>query len=154
ICTPNNRSHDPEVTVAVFHVIRTVFHDVFDLRTCVFLVKRLCVPLVLSGRCFASHQQTSRIECEVEDEPIQITDPYKKVNKKCILCEHNVPLDYKFVSPFTGRIYGRHITGLCIPMQKRISKLIARSRQFGFMPFESKESVFIKDVRITAKPAN
>ncbi|KAF7237568.1 hypothetical protein EG68_11385 [Paragonimus skrjabini miyazakii] len=138
----------------------------------VYFVKQLCLPLVVLSRGFASHQRTSRIESEVEDEPISIPDPYKKVNKKCILCEHNVPLDYKvnlcvvidlfknvrllsqFVSPFTGRIYGRHITGLCIPMQKRISQLIARSRQFGFMPFESKESVFIKDVRIMVKPTN
>ncbi|KAF5402864.1 Mitochondrial ribosomal protein S18C [Paragonimus heterotremus] len=125
-----------------------------------YFVKQLCGPLAVLGRGFTSHQLTSKIEYEVEDEPISIPDPYKKVNKKCILCEHNVPLDYKnvrllsqFVSPFTGRIYGRHITGLCIPMQKRISQLIARSRQFGFMPFESKESVFIKDVRIMAKPA-
>ncbi|KAF8570101.1 hypothetical protein P879_04656 [Paragonimus westermani] len=127
----------------------------------VYFVKQLYLPLVVLGRGLASHQLTSRSEREIEDEPISIPDPYKKVNRKCILCEHNVPLDYKnvrllsqFVSPFTGRIYGRHITGLCIPMQKRISQLIARSRQFGFMPFESKESVFIKDMRITAKPAN
>ncbi|VDO61793.1 unnamed protein product, partial [Schistosoma margrebowiei] len=78
--------------------------------------------------------------------------------KKCFICEKNIPLDYKnvrllsqFVSPYTGRIYGRHITGMCIPMQKRISKLIIRSRQFGFMPFESKESVFIGDPRITVR---
>ncbi|KAA0199374.1 Mitochondrial ribosomal protein S18C [Fasciolopsis buskii] len=103
-------------------------------------------------------------------------DPYKKTKKRCFLCEHNIELDYKnvrllsqFVSPYTGRIYGRHITGLCIPMQKRISKLITRSRQFGkqflasqcastdiaystgFMPFENKETVFLKDPRITVK---
>ncbi|CAH8601028.1 unnamed protein product, partial [Schistosoma rodhaini] len=73
-----------------------------------------------------------------DDKPVDIPDPYRKTRKKCFICEKNIPLDYKnvrllsqFVSPYTGRIYGRHITGMCIPMQKRISKLIIRSRQFG-----------------------
>ncbi|CAL8099281.1 unnamed protein product [Calicophoron daubneyi] len=93
-----------------------------------------------------------------DDQPIDMVDPYKKAKRRCFLCEHNIKLDYKnvrllsqFVSPYTGRVYGRHITGLCIPMQKRISKLIVRSRQFGFMPFENKENVFITDPRITQK---
>uniref|UniRef100_A0A183A1P7 RT18C protein n=1 Tax=Echinostoma caproni TaxID=27848 RepID=A0A183A1P7_9TREM len=74
--------------------------------------------------------------------PVMMEDPYKKTKKRCFLCKHNIELDYKnvrllsqFVSPYTGRIYGRHITGLCIPMQKRISTLITRSRQFGECDF-------------------
>ncbi|TPP56091.1 Mitochondrial ribosomal protein S18C [Fasciola gigantica] len=101
--------------------------------------------------------QPAKVQYET-DEPVFMDDPYKKAKKRCFLCEHNIDLDYKnvrllsqFVSPYTGRIYGRHITGLCIPMQKRVSKLITRSRQFGFMPFESKETVFLKDPRITIK---
>ncbi|THD18456.1 Mitochondrial ribosomal protein S18C [Fasciola hepatica] len=94
--------------------------------------------------------QPAKVQYEA-DEPVFMDDPYRKAKKRCFLCEHNIDLDYKFVSPYTGRIYGRHITGLCIPMQKRISKLITRSRQFGFMPFESKETVFLKDPRITIK---
>ena len=43
----------------------------------------------------------------------------------------NVRLLSQFVSPYTGQIYGRHITGLCIYMQKRVAKLIRRSRYFG-----------------------
>ncbi|CAH8565681.1 unnamed protein product [Heterobilharzia americana] len=89
------------------------------------------------------------------DKPVDIPDPYVKPPKKCFICQKNIPLDYKnvrllsqFVSPYTGRIYGRHITGMCIPMQKRISQLIKKSRQFGFMPFESKVSAFIADPRI------
>ncbi|VDL96699.1 unnamed protein product [Schistocephalus solidus] len=57
----------------------------------------------------------------------------------------------QFVSPYTGRIYGRHITGLCIPMQKRISQLIKRSRKFGFMATELKETVFFNDPDLTRK---
>ncbi|VDQ05991.1 unnamed protein product [Trichobilharzia regenti] len=78
-------------------------------------------------------------ELNSEDQHLML-NPYVKPKKKCFICEKNIPLDYKnvrllsqFVSPYTGRIYGRHITGMCIPMQKRISQLITKSRQFGFM---------------------
>ena len=43
----------------------------------------------------------------------------------------NVRLLSQFVSPYTGRIYGREITGLCIPMQERLERTIAISRQAG-----------------------
>lgn len=75
-------------------------------------------------------------------------NPYKPRPRQCFICRHNIELDYKvhnftlcifknvqllsqFVSPYTGRVYGRHITGLCIPMQKRVAQLIERSRKFG-----------------------
>ncbi|BHF57392.1 28S ribosomal protein S18c, mitochondrial [Sparganum proliferum] len=80
----------------------------------------------------------ARLLSASSDVPTELTDPYEPPKKKCFLCKNNVDLDYKnvrllsqFVSPYTGRIYGRHITGLCIPMQKRISQLIKRSRKFG-----------------------
>nr|CDS23612.1 28S ribosomal protein S18c mitochondrial [Echinococcus granulosus] len=62
----------------------------------------------------------------------------------------NVQLLSQFVSPYTGRVYGRHITGLCIPMQKRVATLIDRSRKFGFMANESKETVYFDDPSILA----
>ena len=43
----------------------------------------------------------------------------------------NTRLLSQFVSPHTGQIYGRQVTGLCLFMQKRISKLIKRSQFFG-----------------------
>ncbi|XP_035751441.1 28S ribosomal protein S18c, mitochondrial isoform X3 [Egretta garzetta] len=65
-------------------------------------------------------------------EPIQMENPYKDPPKRCILCGINV--DYKnvqllsqFVSPHTGCIYGRHITGLCDKKQKEITKAIKRA---------------------------
>merc|ERR1712226_547714 len=71
-----------------------------------------------------------------------MSNPYSKPKRKCIICQHNVPLDYKntrllsqFVSPHTGRIYGRHITGLCFYMQRRIGNMIKTSRFFGLMPY-------------------
>ncbi|KAM7113416.1 small ribosomal subunit protein bS18m isoform 3-T3 [Ciconia maguari] len=69
------------------------------------------------------------------DQPIQMENPYKEPPKKCILCGINV--DYKnvqllsqFVSPHTGCIYGRHITGLCNKKQKEVTKAIKRAHVF------------------------
>ncbi|TGZ64618.1 hypothetical protein CRM22_006299 [Opisthorchis felineus] len=122
--------------------------------------KILPQPRQLSSSVSSIPRITCSSPTNVTDEPVQIMDPYKRNRRKCMLCVHNIELDYKnvrllsqFVSPYTGRIYGRHITGLCIPMQKRISQLITRSRQFGFMPFENKETVFMKDARITNSPS-
>ncbi|KAH9286499.1 28S ribosomal protein S18c, mitochondrial [Echinococcus granulosus] len=91
------------------------------------------------------------------DMPIDMQNPYKPKPRQCFLCRNNVELDYKnvqllsqFVSPYTGRVYGRHITGLCIPMQKRVATLIDRSRKFGFMANESKETVYFDDPSILA----
>ncbi|XP_007606146.1 28S ribosomal protein S18c, mitochondrial isoform X2 [Cricetulus griseus] len=71
-----------------------------------------------------------------EDLPIPMENPYKEPLKKCILCEKQV--DYKniqllsqFISPFTGCIYGRHITGLCGKKQKEITKAIKRAQKMG-----------------------
>ncbi|VDL18818.1 unnamed protein product [Hymenolepis diminuta] len=75
-------------------------------------------------------------------------NPYKNKPRQCFICKNNIELDYKFVSPYTGRVYGRHITGLCIPMQKRVSCLIERARKFGFMAHEMKETVFFDDPNI------
>ena len=43
----------------------------------------------------------------------------------------NVRLLSQFVSPYTGRIYGSSVTGLCHPMQSRVAKLINRARRLG-----------------------
>uniref|UniRef100_A0A8C5LFP4 Mitochondrial ribosomal protein S18C n=1 Tax=Jaculus jaculus TaxID=51337 RepID=A0A8C5LFP4_JACJA len=37
----------------------------------------------------------------------------------------------QFISPFTGCIYGRHITGLCGKKQKEITKAIKRAQIMG-----------------------
>ncbi|XP_013397916.2 28S ribosomal protein S18c, mitochondrial, partial [Lingula anatina] len=87
------------------------------------------------------------------DKPFrQMSNPYKKKRRKCYLCEYDVKLDYKntqllnqFISPHTGRIYSSKITGLCIPMQKRIVVQIKRARRFGFMPTLHREVTYIGD---------
>ena len=58
-------------------------------------------------------------------------NPYKEPLKNYILCGNrvdckNIQLLSQFMSPFTGCIYGRHITGLCGKKQKEITKRIKR----------------------------
>ncbi|XP_075059449.1 small ribosomal subunit protein bS18m [Mixophyes fleayi] len=85
--------------------------------------------------------------------PLEIENPFQEPPKKCILC--GIPVDYKntqllsqFVSPHTGRIYGRHITGLCGLKQRAIAKAIKRAHIMGFMPVTYKDPAFIKDPKI------
>ncbi|XP_040823418.1 28S ribosomal protein S18c, mitochondrial isoform X2 [Ochotona curzoniae] len=54
----------------------------------------------------------------------------------------------QFVSPFTGCIYGRHITGLCGKKQKEITKAIKRAQIMGFMPVTYKDPVYLKDPKV------
>uniref|UniRef100_A0A8D0T668 Small ribosomal subunit protein bS18m n=4 Tax=Sus scrofa TaxID=9823 RepID=A0A8D0T668_PIG len=88
-----------------------------------------------------------------EDLPVPMENPYKEPLKKCILCEKHV--DYKnvqllsqFISPFTGCIYGRHITGLCGKKQKEITKAIKRAQILGFMPVTYKDPAYLKDPKV------
>uniref|UniRef100_A0A8B9CD51 Small ribosomal subunit protein bS18m n=1 Tax=Anser brachyrhynchus TaxID=132585 RepID=A0A8B9CD51_9AVES len=85
--------------------------------------------------------------------PIEMENPYKEPPKKCVLC--GIKVDYKnvqllsqFVSPYTGRIYGRHLTGLCNKKQKEISKTIKRAQVLGFMPVMFKNTSFLTDPKI------
>uniref|UniRef100_A0A8C3JTZ6 Small ribosomal subunit protein bS18m n=1 Tax=Calidris pygmaea TaxID=425635 RepID=A0A8C3JTZ6_9CHAR len=54
----------------------------------------------------------------------------------------------QFVSPHTGCIYGRHITGLCNKKQKEITKAIKRAHVLGFMPVMFKNPSFLTDPKI------
>jgi ribosomal protein S18 len=71
-------------------------------------------------------------------QPISLANPYEKPAKKCILCEHgiepnykNTKLLYQFVSPYTGMVYGRHITGLCKRMQEKVEAETNIAISFG-----------------------
>ncbi|ESN99876.1 hypothetical protein HELRODRAFT_84013, partial [Helobdella robusta] len=86
---------------------------------------------------------------------VSMENPFLKPAERCILCKHDIPLDYKnvrllsqFTSPHTGRIYDRGITGLCLFMQKRIAKVIKRSRYFGYMPYEMKDPKYVTDPKL------
>lgn len=65
-------------------------------------------------------------------------NPFTVTKRKCILCQHGITPDYKnvkllsqFISPHTGRVYGRHITGLCKDQQDRLENEISKSRFAG-----------------------
>ncbi|KAM3874208.1 small ribosomal subunit protein bS18m [Diretmus argenteus] len=85
--------------------------------------------------------------------PVQIENPFKKPQKGCILC--NITVDYKniqllsqFISPHTGRIYGRHITGLCGRKQRAVTKAIKKAQSMGFMSVTHKHPQLMKDPNI------
>ncbi|XP_070539894.1 small ribosomal subunit protein bS18m-like [Ptychodera flava] len=86
----------------------------------------------------------------------EIEDPYKPARKKCLLCEHDIEVNYKnvrllsqFVSPQTGNIYPRHVTGLCTHRQEEIVQNIKIARQIGYMPVVYKDTTFLKDPKLT-----
>ncbi|CAD6992251.1 28S ribosomal protein S18c, mitochondrial [Ceratitis capitata] len=89
------------------------------------------------------------------DEPIDIPNPYEKERRECILCKHNIVPNYKnikllsqFQSPYTGRIYGRHITGLCKQKQEQVEKAIIRAQNCALMPTYHKDMDFFQDPRL------
>lgn len=60
----------------------------------------------------------------------------------------NVRLLSQFQSPYTGRIYGRHITGLCKGKQEIVEKEIMKSQTAGHMGTYHKSVEFLKDPRL------
>ncbi|XP_053196648.1 28S ribosomal protein S18c, mitochondrial-like [Scomber japonicus] len=86
----------------------------------------------------------------LKDPLVKMENPYKEPQKGCILCSvsvdfKNIQLLSQFISPHTGRIYGRHITGLCGRKQKEISKAIKKAQSMGFMSVTHKHPQFMKD---------
>lgn len=87
--------------------------------------------------------------------PIEMDNPYKREDRKCILCRMDITPNFKnprllsqFQSPFTGRIYGNHITGLCKQKQKEVEKAIVRSQACGLMPVYHKAPEFLADPKL------
>ncbi|CAH1396502.1 unnamed protein product [Nezara viridula] len=90
-----------------------------------------------------------------KDMPVEIENPFVKEKPQCILCKMNITPDYKnvrllsqFVSPYTGRVYGRHITRLCKHKQELVEKEIIKAQHAGFMPYINKEPKFLKDPKL------
>jgi ribosomal protein S18 len=73
-------------------------------------------------------------------QPVEdMQNPFEREKIQCILCRYKIVPDYKnvkllsqFVSPYTGRIYGRHITRLCAAQQARLEKEILKSQSAGW----------------------
>ncbi|EPB70701.1 putative ribosomal protein S18 [Ancylostoma ceylanicum] len=123
------------------------------LARCKPAVQKYMQQRVLST--FPETESTTLKACDSDpDAPVEIEgNPYKKEDRKCLLCRTGIELDYKnarllqqFVSTFSGRVYDRHITGLCDHQQKKLVETIALSRKAGYMP------IFVKDPKYTKDP--
>lgn len=82
-------------------------------------------------------------------------NPFQKEKIQCILCKHNIEPDYKnvkllsqFQSPYTGRIYGRHITGLCKAKQEKVEAEIIKSQGCALMGYFHKNVAYLKDPKL------
>jgi small subunit ribosomal protein S18 len=82
-------------------------------------------------------------------------NPFKKEKVECILCKKKIVPDYKntqllsqFQSPYTGRIYGRHITGLCKTMQQKVESEIIKATTIGLMGVVTKDVKYLKDPKL------
>lgn len=82
-------------------------------------------------------------------------NPFEKEKPKCILCKLNITPNYKnikllsqFQSSYTGRIYGRHITGLCESKQKRVEEEILKAQSAGLMGYYLKDPAFLADAKL------
>uniref|UniRef100_A0A0M3I8L0 28S ribosomal protein S18c, mitochondrial n=2 Tax=Ascaris TaxID=6251 RepID=A0A0M3I8L0_ASCLU len=106
--------------------------------------------------CFSSDGGTLANASACTDTPVELSNnPYEKEKRKCILCAHNIELDYKnarllqqFVSSFSGRVYDRHVTGLCEHQQKKLVATIALSRRAGYMPILVKDPKYLRDAKL------
>ncbi|XP_034255243.1 28S ribosomal protein S18c, mitochondrial [Thrips palmi] len=94
-------------------------------------------------------------EARAKDEPQDMENPFTVSKRKCILCQHGITPDYKnvkllsqFISSQTGRVYGRHITGLCKDQQVRLEGEIFKSRAAGLMAYYYKHPEFFKDPKL------
>lgn len=79
-------------------------------------------------------------------------NPFETEKKRCILCRNNIRPDFKntrllsqFQSPYTGRIYGRHITGLCKAQQELVEIEIRKAQNACLMPYMNKEPKYLQD---------
>jgi small subunit ribosomal protein S18 len=90
------------------------------------------------------------------DEPIfDMENPFEKEKPQCLLCRLKIVPDYKnvkllsqFQSPYTGRIYGKHITGLCETQQKLVEAEIVKAQSCGLMAAYLKEPCYLKDPKL------
>ncbi|KAH8407104.1 hypothetical protein KR222_006558, partial [Zaprionus bogoriensis] len=89
------------------------------------------------------------------DEPVEMANPFEKEPQQCVLCQHGITPHYKnvkllsqFQSPYTGRIYGRHITGLCKQRQEQVEQAILRAQHCLLMPGYHKDLDFLHDPKL------
>ncbi|XP_061439123.1 small ribosomal subunit protein bS18m isoform X3 [Rhineura floridana] len=88
---------------------------------------------VRKGACFSGAVASWRRECSSYSEQLS--------------SEADMLLS-QFISPYTGHIFGKHITGLCDKKQFELSKAIKRSQQTGFMSVTLKDPTFLSDPKV------
>ncbi|XP_076364363.1 mitochondrial ribosomal protein S18C isoform X2 [Tachypleus tridentatus] len=116
----------------------------YILRECRFVNRRTVLGMKFSsaaerGIDYEALDEKTSSSDSTDDLPVQdMKNPYEKEKIKCILCKYGIHVDYKnvrllsqFVSPYTGRIYDKHITGLCDRQQKRVKHEILKAQNFG-----------------------
>ncbi|XP_051960313.1 28S ribosomal protein S18c, mitochondrial [Xyrauchen texanus] len=126
----------------------------FALSNCRLFLRALprqsVTPKATATQCIRGLTTSSQDTPKKDDMPIKMENPYKQPQKTCILCNisvdcKNVQLLSQFISPHTGRVYGRHLTGLCGRKQKEVSKAIKKARSMGYMSVTLKDPQFMKD---------
>ncbi|XP_069140142.1 small ribosomal subunit protein bS18m-like isoform X2 [Argopecten irradians] len=158
-----NYSQSADGTKAESEETEMTLKDRFDRRNGPILPYNLSNRRHYRRRKVFSAKHVENLLAEMEekksfeaDHPTEMKfDPYEPEQRKCILCKTNVPVDYKnvrllsqFVSPYTGRIFGRHQTGLCDHMQKKVANSINRAQNAGFMPKMYKDRAFVHDPKL------
>ncbi|OQR76354.1 28S ribosomal protein S18c [Tropilaelaps mercedesae] len=104
----------------------------------------------------AEHEEKTATSNNDDDQPIwNMSNPYSKERRKCIICANGIVFDYKnvqlisqFVSPHTGKLYDRHITGLCLPQQIRLKKAYGTAQLSLRLPAYFKDLKFVKDPKL------
>lgn len=113
-------------------------------------------PLFITSRVnYSSDPSIKKPPQPSEHDPIDLENPYTQEKKQCILCRLKITASYKnprllsqFQSSYTGKIYGRNITGLCRPKHTEVEKAIYKSQACGFMPVYHKAAEFLDDHRL------
>ncbi|XP_076630507.1 mitochondrial ribosomal protein S18C [Colletes latitarsis] len=107
-----------------------------------------------STEAFTSNEQTANVTPDT-DLPTISENPFKKKPKICILCKFKIEPDFKnvrllsqFQSRYTGRIYGKHITGLCDYKQKRVEQEIVKAQNAGLMGYMTKDPKYVYDPKL------
>lgn len=126
----------------------TGFHEKETFHSSTFLGYFRCVNVNLPKLINVRHNSTSDADSPLFDEE----NPFHKEKRVCILCKLKITPDYKnvkllsqFQSPYTGRIYGRHITGLCEHKQTLVEAEIDKAQKAGLMASYLKEPCYLKD---------
>uniref|UniRef100_A0A8W7P9I6 Mitochondrial ribosomal protein S18C n=2 Tax=gambiae species complex TaxID=44542 RepID=A0A8W7P9I6_ANOCL len=113
----------------------------------------LVAPTATRSAAPYKHYTTS---ADNNDSPVVLKDnPFAKERVQCVLCKHGIDPDYKnvqllsqFQSPYTGRVYGRNITGLCKNRHEQVEREIIKAQNAGFMPTYHKAVEFLNDPKL------